>query len=210
MQTKKCTKDLFEFDKAANLVVAGVDEVGRGPLAGPLVCACVVMPLTNIIDSINDSKILNKKTREKLYQQIIDTAIDYNIQVVDNLTIDQINILQATKHAMTNCIKNMKTQFDIVFVDYVKLDIANSKSITHGDSISYNIAAASILAKVTRDRLMQLEHIKYPQYSFDTNVGYGTKTHIQAIKKFGLTPIHRRTFVKNFVSNDTSLSKNTE
>ena len=186
--------------------IAGVDEAGRGPLAGPVCCACVIMPLgeNDIIEGINDSKKLTEKKREKLYDLIIEKALAYNIVLIDNTVIDDINILQATKLGMAKAINELSLTPDIVLVDAVKdLDTSVScQAIIHGDALSYNIAAASILAKVTRDRLM-LEYDKaYPDYNFAKHKGYGTKLHIEALKKFGKCPIHRDTFIKNFVEVD--------
>ena len=179
-------------------LVAGVDEVGRGPLAGPVCVACVIMPLDDIIDGIDDSKKLSEKKREKLFDQIIQKAICYNIEFVDEKIIDKINILEATKLAMKNAIDTMKIKPDIVLVDAVKnLDVnVPTLPIIHGDALSYNIASASILAKVTRDRLMCEVAKKYPEYGFEKHKGYGTKAHIDAIKKYGVLDIHRKTFLR--------------
>ena len=198
------TKELFEYEnKYKHLgVIAGVDEAGRGPLAGPVVCACVVMPLdaNKIIDGINDSKKLSSKKRESLYQKIIETAISYSIVEVDQNTIDNINILNATKQGMILAIKNLKIEPNIVLIDAVKLDInIRQENIIKGDAKSYNIAAASILAKVYRDRLMLNYCKEYPEYGFDKHKGYGTKLHIENLKKYGPCPIHRKSFIKNFV-----------
>lgn len=198
------TKELFEYEnKYKHLgVIAGVDEAGRGPLAGPVVCACVVMPLdaNKIIDGINDSKKLSSKKRENLYQKIIETAISYSIVEVDQNTIDNINILNATKQGMILAIKNLKIEPNIVLIDAVKLDIdIRQENIIKGDAKSYNIAAASILAKVYRDRLMLNYCKEYPEYGFDKHKGYGTKLHIENLKKYGPCPIHRKSFIKNFV-----------
>lgn len=183
--------------------IAGVDEAGRGPLAGPVCCACVIMPLgeNDIIPGVNDSKKLTEKKRELLYQEIIDKALAYKIILIDNVTIDSINILEATKLGMSRAINELSLTPDIVLVDAVKnLDTTvPCEPIIHGDAISYNIAAASILAKVTRDRLMLEYDKQYPQYHFAKHKGYGTKLHIQCLKEFGKCDIHRNTFIKNFV-----------
>ena len=198
------TKDMFEYENKYKHLgkIAGVDEAGRGPLAGPVVCACVVMPLDEdkIIDGINDSKKLTEKKRNELYDKIINTAVSYSIVQVDKDTIDDINILNATKQGMKMAIKNLNIEPYIVLIDAVKLDIdQKQESIIKGDAKSYNIAAASILAKVYRDRLM-LDYAKqYPQYGFEKHKGYGTKYHIDALKQNGACPIHRRTFIKNFI-----------
>ncbi len=198
------TKDMFDYENKYKDfgLVAGIDEAGRGPLAGPVVCACVVMPLDQdkIIEGINDSKKLTEKKRNELYDKIINTALYYSIVQVDQQTIDDINILNATKQGMILAIKNLSIEPYIVLIDAVKLDIdIKQENIIKGDSKSYNIAAASILAKVYRDRLM-LEQAKiYPQYHFEKHKGYGTKVHINALKTFGPCPLHRRSFIKNFV-----------
>lgn len=183
-------------------LIAGVDEVGRGPLAGPVCCACVIMPLDDIIDGVDDSKKLSEKKREMLYDKIKEKAICYSVEFVDEQEIDQINILEATKKCMAKAINNMTTMPDIVLVDAVKnLDTkVETYSIIHGDALSYNIASASILAKVTRDRLMVELSAKYPEYGFDKHKGYGTKMHIEAIKKYGILPIHRKSFL-GFLNN---------
>ena len=180
--------------------ICGVDEVGRGPLAGPVCVAAVIMPMDNLIQGINDSKKVAKAKREKLYEQIKENAIAYSIQMVDNFKIDEINILNATKQAMHDAICSLKVNPDIVLIDAVKLDIPfKSMSIIHGDALSYSIGAASILAKVTRDRIIKEIDEKYPEYNFKKNKGYGTKEHIEAIKKYGICDIHRKSFCKKFV-----------
>ncbi len=182
--------------------IAGIDEAGRGPLAGPVVCAIAMMPLEKdkIIDGVNDSKKLSPKVREMLYDKIVNTALAYDIQVVDNNVIDEINILNATKQGMLNCINNISIVPDIVFVDAVKLDSKiKTVPIIKGDEKSYSIACASILAKVYRDRLMLEMDKKYPQYEFKKHKGYGTQKHVELLKKFGKCDIHRNTFIKHFV-----------
>ena len=182
--------------------IAGIDEAGRGPLAGPVVCAIAMMPLEKdkIIDGVNDSKKLSPKVREMLYDKIVNTALAYDIQVVDNNVIDKINILNATKQGMLNCIDNISITPDIVLIDAVKLNSEiKTVSIIKGDEKSYSIACASILAKVYRDRLMLEMDKKYPQYEFKNHKGYGTQKHIELLKKFGKCDIHRNTFIKHFV-----------
>jgi len=182
------------------VLVAGVDEAGRGPLAGPVCVASVIMPQSPIIEDINDSKKLSEKKREKLYDEIINTAICYKIELIDNKTIDEINILNATKLGMKKCLESMEIVPEIAIIDAVKLDTnINTDSIVKGDALSYNVAAASILAKVTRDRLMVELHEKYPEYNFKKHKGYGTKEHIEALKKYGKCDIHRDSFIGNFV-----------
>lgn len=183
-------------------LVGGMDEAGRGPLAGPVVCACVIMPLDEgkIIEGINDSKKLTPKKREFLYEKIISTAICYSIQEIDEKTIDEINILQATKIGMKKALDNMRIKPDTLLIDALTLDTnIRQVGIIKGDSLSYNIASASILAKVYRDRKM-LELAKvYPEYHFDKHKGYGTKEHIECLKKYGKCKIHRNSFIKHFI-----------
>ena len=183
--------------------IAGMDEAGRGPLAGPVVVACVVMPLDkqHLIDGVNDSKKLSPKKRDTLFQHIVDTALRYSVSVVDHLTIDRINILNATKQGMCECVNKLSTQPDIVLVDAVKdLDVdVETLPIIHGDALSYSIACASIVAKVTRDRMMLEFDKQYPQYNFKQHKGYGTAEHIRLLKQYGKCPIHRNSFIKHFV-----------
>ncbi|MDD4291714.1 MAG: ribonuclease HII [Clostridia bacterium] len=183
-------------------LIAGVDEVGRGPLAGPVVVASVIMPLDeeSIIEGVDDSKKLSPKKRALLYDKIIEKCIIYKLAVVDNDVVDDINILNATKEGMRNVIDGLKYA-DIVLIDAVKLEDVKHKtmSIIHGDALSYSIACASIIAKVFRDRMMDEWSLEYPEYGFERNKGYGTRLHIEAIKKYGLSPIHRRTFTEKFV-----------
>lgn len=195
---------MFEYEnKYKNFgLVAGIDEAGRGPLAGPVVCACVIMPLEEdkIIQGINDSKKLTEKKREELYEKIISTAIDYCIVPIDEKTIDEINILNATKLGMEKALSGLKNKPYIVLIDAVKINTTTmQENIIKGDAKSYNIAAASILAKVFRDRLMKALAEKYPNYNFEKHKGYGTKDHIQALKQFGKCEIHRNSFIKNFI-----------
>ena len=193
------TEKLFEFDKSIlPCGLAGVDEVGRGPLAGPVVTACCMMPLDVMVDKINDSKKLSEKRREELFD-IITKISSYSVSIISPEIIDEINILEATKRAMTECINTMPVTPNLVLVDAVKLDVpVPTRAIIKGDATSYNIAAASIISKVTRDRLMVEYDALYPQYGFAKHKGYGTKAHIDAIKEFGPCPIHRRSFIKNF------------
>lgn len=195
---------MFEYEnKYKDLgLVAGIDEAGRGPLAGPVAVACVVMPLESdkIIEGINDSKKLTEKKRNLLFEEIKKVAIDYSIVLVDEKTIDEINILNATKLGMKNALNGLKNKPYCVLIDAVKIDTdVKQENIIHGDAISYNIAAASILAKVTRDRLMEEYAKKYPEYFFEKHKGYGTKLHIEMLKKYGKCEIHRDSFIKNFV-----------
>ena len=186
-------------------LIAGIDEAGRGPLAGPVCVAMVIMPLDkeSIIEKVNDSKKLTEKMREKLFDEIIDKAIAYHIEMVDEVTIDTINILNATKLGMLTCINEIKVKPDVVLIDAVKIDTGiECESIIKGDALSYSIACASILAKVSRDRLMVELDKKYPQYNFKKHKGYGTKEHIENLKKYGKCTIHRDSFIKNFVKEE--------
>lgn len=198
------TKEIFEHDLALLndevKLIAGIDEVGRGPLAGPVVTACVIMPYNEMIDGIFDSKKVSKKKREKLYNQIINKAIEVKISMRDVNRIDEINILNATKESMKECFSSLKNKADLLLIDAVKLDICeNEMPIVKGDATSYAIASASIVAKVYRDRIMEEYAKTYPNYDFENNVGYGTAKHIQSIKQFGITPIHRLSFLKNIL-----------
>ena len=184
-------------------LIGGIDEAGRGPLAGPLVVAGVIMPLdeSSLIAEVNDSKKLSEKKREKLFPLIMERALDVQIAVMDEQTIDQINILNATKRGMLQCIDGFEC-VDTVLVDAVKLDSrVPTLSIIHGDALSYSIAA-SIVAKVTRDRLMVKLAEQYPEYKFEKHKGYGTAEHIALLKQYGPCPIHRCSFIKNFVTLD--------
>ena len=180
--------------------VAGVDEVGRGPLAGPVVCAAVILPLDAEISGIDDSKKLSKKKREQLAEQIKERAISYSIAEVSEETIDEINILQATRLCMKRAVEGLSTQPDFVLTDgNMQLDIElPQKSIVKGDALVCSIGAASILAKVYRDKLMEEYAKEYPGYGFERNAGYGTKEHIGEIAKKGLCKIHRKTFAEKF------------
>ena len=183
-------------------LIAGVDEVGRGPLAGPVVCAAVIMPLEDdkIIEGVDDSKKLSVKKREELAEEIKKRAICYTIIEVSEERIDEINILEATKLGMKQALETLSISPDMVLTDgNMTLDIAFPQhSVIHGDALSYSIGAASIIAKVYRDKLMDDFALTYPQYGFEKNKGYGTAAHINAIKEYGLCPIHRRTFTKKF------------
>lgn len=206
---RKNSIDMLQYEKdffaQGKKFPAGMDEAGRGPLAGPVVVACVVMPLDEdkLIEGINDSKKLSPKKREELFDKIISTALEYVVAVSDNDEIDKINILNATKKCMKNCIDGL-TFGDIVLIDAVKLTETKipTFSIIKGDASSYSIAAASIVAKVTRDRLMEKADNLYPQYGFKQHKGYGTKQHVMALKEHGPCPLHRATFIKNFFNEE--------
>ena len=197
------TKPLFEHDlkiKEKYNLIAGLDEVGRGPLAGPVVTACVIMPYDEMIDGVYDSKRVSAKKREKLYDLILSKAIAYSITLESEKTIDEINILQATKKSMLNSYNTLSIKPDVLLVDAVKLDVdCDTLPIIKGDSTSYAIACASIVAKVYRDRMMDEYAKTYPMYDFANNKGYGTKKHIDALKTYGKCPIHRDSFIGNFV-----------
>ena len=180
--------------------IAGIDEVGRGPLAGPVVTACVVMPYDKMLEGVFDSKKVSKKNRERLYDEIINNAYSVSISVKNQDVIDKINILNATKEAMKECFENSKVKPDLLLVDAVKLNICeNEMSIIKGDETSYAIACASIIAKVYRDKMMEKYGKTYPNYDFENNVGYGTKKHIESIKQYGITPIHRLSFLSKII-----------
>ena len=176
--------------------ICGVDEVGRGPLAGPVVCAAVIMPLDDIIEGIDDSKKLSAKKREFLAELIQKKAIAHAICRIEPQIIDEINILEATKLCMKNAVESLSVKPDFVLTDgNMTLDIPfEQRSIIKGDSLSYSIGAASIIAKVYRDAVMDEYDILYPEYGFAKHKGYGTKTHIDAIKRAGICPVHRRSF----------------
>lgn len=183
--------------------ICGVDEVGRGPLAGPVTVAAYVTDFSRLTEGVNDSKKLSEKKREKLFSELKDKAICYNVVSLDNNVIDKINILNATKQAMKQAIEGLTVKPDVVLIDAVELDIPyRTHSIIRGDALSYSIAAASIIAKVTRDRFMTELDAVFPEYGFASNKGYGSKKHIEALLKYGPTPLHRKTFIRNFVKDE--------
>jgi ribonuclease HII len=194
-------ENMLSFEKQAMQegykFIAGVDEAGRGPLAGPVVAAAVILPKGVLIEGVNDSKKLSEAQRESLFDVIKEKALSYGIAAVDEKGVDDINILNATKKAMANAISQLNPRPDCILLDAVKLENITTKQvpIIKGDSLSLTIAAASILAKVTRDRLLREYDSEYPEYGFAIHKGYGTPQHISAIKKFGLCPIHRLSFV---------------
>ena len=199
IELKKIDKEFF--DKGIKYI-AGIDEAGRGPLAGPVVVASVILPQDSMIEGINDSKKVSEAKREKLYDLIINEAISYGIGIIYQDEIDEINILQATKKGLTEAIKQMEIKPNIIMVDALSgIDTLGIpyKSIIKGDAKCYSIAAASILAKVTRDRIMREWDKIYPEYGFGSHKGYGTAKHITAIREFGPCPIHRRTFITKFI-----------
>lgn len=193
--------DKSYFKKGYNYI-CGIDEAGRGPLAGPVVVAAVIMPKDSMIEGVNDSKKVSEKKREKLYELIIEEAISYSVGIVDQNEIDRINILNATKAGLTEAVRTLKVKPELILVDALtNIDTCGVPyhSIIKGDAKSYSIAAASIIAKVTRDRIMREWDKVYPQYGFEKHKGYGTAAHIAAIREYGLCPIHRRSFTTHFI-----------
>lgn len=176
-------------------LIAGVDEVGRGPLAGPVVAASVILPENCKIPGLNDSKKIPKSKHQAIYQAVLDQALSVGIGVKDNQVIDQVNIYEATKLAMLEAIQELDQQPQHLLIDAMKLDLPISQtSIIKGDANSLSIAAASIVAKVTRDQMMAAYDQEYPGYDFGQNAGYGTSKHLEGLEKYGVTPIHRRSF----------------
>ncbi|HJF93537.1 MAG TPA: ribonuclease HII [Lachnoclostridium phocaeense] len=192
---------VYEKEYAAWGAICGIDEAGRGPLAGPVVAGAVILPKDEKILYVNDSKKLSEKKREMLYDEIMDRALAVGVGIVGPERIDEINILQATYEAMRMAVAQLKVQPDILLNDAVTIpDLkVHQVPIVKGDAKSVSIAAASIIAKVTRDRLMREYGQVFPEYEFASNKGYGTKSHIEALKTYGPTPIHRRTFIQHFV-----------
>ncbi len=205
--------EMKQFDKELCgkdvMFIAGVDEVGRGPLAGPVVAACAVLPEDFDVPGIDDSKKLTEKKREALYPLIKEKALAYGIGMADHMRIDEINILEATKEAMIQAVEEASRMlkeragagiehilFDAIIIKSIPIP---QTSVIKGDSKSLSIAAASVLAKVTRDRMMVEMAQRYPGYSFEKNKGYGTKAHYEGLRQQGPCPIHRRTFLKNFL-----------
>ena len=197
------TLDMYIYERkyADYSYICGIDEVGRGPLAGPVVAGAVILPKDCDILYLNDSKKLSEKMRESLYDEIMKKAVATGIGIVSPARIDEINILQATYEAMRMAISNLKVNPDLLLNDAVTIPEVAIKQvpIIKGDAKSASIAAASIIAKVTRDRLMVQYEEVLPGYDFASNKGYGSAAHIQAIKEIGVTPIHRQSFIKNFI-----------
>lgn len=191
----------YERKYASYEYIAGIDEVGRGPLAGPVVTCAVILPKDCDLLYINDSKQVPEKRREILAEQIKECAVAYSIGIKDHQVIDEINILQATYQAMQQAVQGLAVTPDLLLVDAVTIpDLTISQvPIIKGDAKSISIAAASILAKVTRDHMMMEWDKAYPEYDFASNKGYGSKKHIEAIKKYGPCPIHRQSFIHNFL-----------
>ena len=181
--------------------ICGIDEAGRGPLAGPVVVGAVILPQDSFIEGVNDSKKISEKKRERIYDQIIEEAIAWSVGIVDEKTIDEINILNATKLGVKLALEGLKQKPDVIMVDALNnMDTLGIPyiSVIKGDAKNYSIAAASIIAKVTRDRMMQEWDEVYPAYGFAKHKGYGTAEHIRVIKENGPCSIHRRSFIKNF------------
>ena len=196
---KQMEKELYQ---KGFQTIAGIDEAGRGPLAGPVVVAGVIMPKDSMIEGVNDSKKVSEKKREKLYDLILEEAISYSVAVIGQDCIDDINILNATKQGVSTVVEELDVRPDLILVDaltHIDTKGIPYDSIIKGDAKCYCIAAASILAKVTRDRIMRQWAEVYPVYGFEKHKGYGTAVHIAAIKEYGLCPLHRRSFVKNIV-----------
>lgn len=185
-------------------IVCGIDEAGRGPLAGPVYAAAVILPKGCIIDGLNDSKKLSEKKRDYFFDVIKETAVSYGVGVATQQEIDEINILQATFLAMRRAVDNLSVAPDIALIDGNRrpgLNIAE-QDIVKGDAKSMSIAAASVIAKVSRDRYMLEMAEKYPQYQFEKHKGYGTKLHYEMIEKYGISPIHRKSFLKKIINNE--------
>lgn len=192
---------VYEREYAACGAICGIDEAGRGPLAGPVVAGAVILPKDEQILYVNDSKKLSEKKRELLYDEIMERALAVGVGIVGPERIDEINILQATYEAMRLAVGQLEMRPDILLNDAVTIPGIDIQQvpIVKGDAKSVSIAAASIIAKVTRDRLMREYDQVFPEYDFASNKGYGTKSHIEALKALGPTPIHRRTFIQHFV-----------
>ena len=198
-ELKKAEKDLHSKGFKN---ICGIDEAGRGPLAGPVVIAGVIMPEDSMIEGVNDSKKVSEKKRELLYDKIIEEAISYSVAIIGQDIIDDINILNATKTGVTKVVEGLDVKPNLTIIDALEhIDTKGIpyESIIKGDAKCYSIAAASILAKVTRDRIMREWDLVYPQYGFAKHKGYGTAQHIANIKEYGICPIHRRSFTKNFI-----------
>ena len=202
IRLKELKKQEDELRNRGFNMICGIDEAGRGPLAGPVVVASVIMPANSMIEGVNDSKKVSEKKREKLYDQILEEAISYGVGIVGQDEIDEINILNATKKGLTMSLKELTVKPDLIIVDALThIDTMGIpyESIIKGDAKCYSISAASIIAKVTRDRIMREWDKVYPEYGFEKHKGYGTSAHIEAIKKYGLCPIHRKSFTTHFI-----------
>ena len=193
-------QNLYRYEAKARekgyKLIAGVDEAGRGSLVGPVVVAAVILPENLYLERLNDSKKLSAKIREELYDKIVASAISFSYAEVSIEEIDTLNVYQATLNGMKRAVEQLDVQLDFVFTDAMKVDFGKiqTHSIIHGDALSASIAAASIIAKVTRDRLADEWSLLYPEYGFKNNRGYGTQEHFEAIEKYGACPLHRRSF----------------
>jgi ribonuclease HII len=199
-QLKKDEEELYKNNNIQ--YICGIDEAGRGPLAGPVVVAAVIMPKDSFIEGINDSKKVSEKKREKLYDEIIDNCIAYGVGIIDQIKIDEINILEATRLGVKEAVQELKQKPDIILVDALtKIDTGGVpyKSIIKGDAKEYSIACASIIAKVTRDRIMRKWDEVFPAYGFAKHKGYGTAEHRKMLKEIGPCMLHRKTFIKNLI-----------
>lgn len=201
MRTEKMLAFEKKYYDMGYRYICGIDEVGRGPLAGPVVACAVILPMDERILYLNDSKQVSRKKREELHDIIVEKAVAYGLGISSEQRIDEINILQATYEAMRMAIGNLSVKPDILLNDAVKIPQVNIQQvpIIKGDTLSASIAAASIVAKVTRDRMMGEYEKLYPGYDFGSNMGYGSAKHIEAIKTLGPSPIHRKSFIGNFV-----------
>ena len=200
---KELKKDEEELHNNGIKIIAGIDEAGRGPLAGPVVVGVAIMPRDSMIEGVNDSKKVSEKKREVIYEKITEEAIDWGVGIATQNEIDDINILNATKLALTRAIENLKIKPDLILVDALtNIDTKGIpyKSIIKGDAKEYSIACSSIIAKVTRDRMRREYDQIYPQYGFEAHKGYGTAKHIQALKEYGPCIIHRKSFIKKFIN----------
>ena len=199
---KNLKKDEESLYSSKIKYICGIDEAGRGPLAGPVVVGAVILPVDSLVEGVNDSKKISEKKRERVFEEIVSTAISYSTGIVDQRTIDEINILNATKLAVKKAIEGLEIKPDLILVDAltgIETFGIPYKSIIKGDAKEYSIAAASIIAKVTRDRMMLEWDKVFPEYGFAKHKGYGTASHIQALKENGPCMLHRKTFIKNFI-----------
>lgn len=199
-------EDLYTYEKElinnGVTLIGGIDEVGRGPLVGPVVASCVILPVNYQLKGLTDSKKLTEKKRNEFYDILMKDAVSIGVGIIDEKRIDEINIYEATKEAMISAVNNMDIKPEHVLIDAMKLDINTpSTSIIKGDSKSLSIAAASVIAKVTRDRMLDSLHEKYPMYDFIHNKGYPTKKHLEAIKEYGIIKEHRKSYgpVKDYL-----------
>lgn len=191
-----------EYREKGYELIGGIDEAGRGPLAGPVVAACVILPKDCLIEGVNDSKKISEKKREELYEEITQKAVAWGVGIMDNQVVDEINILNATRKAMKQAVDELKVKPDFIFIDAEKhVDTSGIPylPIIKGDALSISIAAASIVAKVTRDRMMREYDKIFPCYGFEKHKGYGTKEHVKAIKENGISMIHRKTFCEKLI-----------